>query len=91
MLVDYYTRCSTREQAEHGISILALENAIKPYALKHNLELGEGFSDAGSSASDDSRPGLKRMLGKNLAKGTPTKAILIFAGSRLFRDRIAAG
>ena len=91
MIADYYTRCSTREQAEHGISILAQESAIKAYADQHGVDLGEGFSDAGYSGSADSRPGLKRLLAKALTKGTPTKAILIFAGSRLFRDRVAAG
>lgn len=86
-----YLRCSTSLQAGHGISLDAQRSAIQAYADANSIKIEEWMSDAGYSGGTDDRPGLRKLLDRALAKGTPIKAILVYSASRFFRDAAYAG
>ncbi len=50
MLTLGYTRVSTVQQAEHGISIAAQKKRIRQYADLHELELVKVISEEGASS-----------------------------------------
>lgn len=62
MKVGIYTRVSTEEQAIHGASLVAQENALIEYAKKQDYKIVDVYSDEGLSATTLDRPGLKRLL-----------------------------
>jgi len=57
-----YTRVSTIQQAEHGISIAAQKKRIRQYADLHELELLDVVSDEGASSKTLDRAGLQQVL-----------------------------
>lgn len=61
-----YIRVSTKMQAESGLSLDAQEETIRRYARQHNLKLSEVIVDAGQSAKDLNREGIKKVI-KGLA------------------------
>lgn len=72
MKVILYSRVSTREQAESGISLEAQRAKLEAYASLYDLEVVEVIEDAGESAKSLKRPGLQRaldMLRKGEAEG----------------------
>ena len=57
-----YSRVSTREQADSGISLEAQRAKLTAYADLYDLEVVEVIEDAGESAKSLNRPGLQRAL-----------------------------
>ncbi len=57
-----YTRVSTREQADSGISLEAQRAKLTAYADLYDLEVVEVIEDAGESAKSLQRDGLQRAL-----------------------------
>lgn len=63
MRVVGYTRVSTEEQAQGGISLAAQEAKVRGYCALYEHDLVDLVVDAGESASSLKRPGLQRVLG----------------------------
>jgi site-specific DNA recombinase len=57
-----YTRVSTDQQAEEGVSLEVQRQKLAAYAQAMDLELVASIEDAGESARSLERPGLKRAL-----------------------------
>lgn len=57
-----YTRVSTEEQARDGVSLSAQAEKIRQLCALHDLELVEIAEDAGKSAKDMDRSGLKWVM-----------------------------
>jgi len=58
-----YLRVSSREQAEHGVSLADQEHRIRGYCDAHSLELVAVAADEGiSGKATGNRPGLQRAL-----------------------------
>jgi DNA invertase Pin-like site-specific DNA recombinase len=57
-----YSRVSTREQADSGISLEAQRAKLTAYASLYDLEVVQVIEDAGESAKSLKRPGLQRAL-----------------------------
>jgi len=57
-----YTRVSSAEQAAEGVSLDQQAAKIKAYAQLHDLELVKVLRDAGYSAGDLDRPGMRDVL-----------------------------
>lgn len=86
-----YSRVSTNEQRENGVSIEAQIQEHQEWAKKHNVEISEYFQDPGYSAGSFKRPGLQQLL-KLISKNSKTAkgyafhyVILIRYQSRLIR------
>lgn len=62
MKVIVYSRVSTADQAENGISLEAQEAKLRAYCHLYDLEAVETIRDAGESAKSLNRPGLQRAL-----------------------------
>jgi DNA invertase Pin-like site-specific DNA recombinase len=62
MRVINYSRVSTSEQADSGVSLEAQEAKLAAYAELFDLEVVEAIADAGESAKSLNRPGLQRAL-----------------------------
>ena len=58
-----YLRVSTQDQAVHGISLQAQEEALKNYAGAHGYEIYKIYRDEGKSGKDlKHRPAMQEML-----------------------------
>jgi DNA invertase Pin-like site-specific DNA recombinase len=57
-----YTRVSTQEQADSGLSLEAQQERIAAYCLAKNWTLTEVVTDAGVTGQKLDRPGLSRVL-----------------------------
>jgi DNA invertase Pin-like site-specific DNA recombinase len=81
-----YVRVSTEEQATHGLSIPAQQEAILAYARMRGLDLIEVVVDAGVSGSRPlgARPGGQKLLAL-LAEGKASHVIALRL-DRLFRN-----
>lgn len=62
MRVIIYSRVSTADQADCGVSLEAQEAKLAAYASLYDLEVVEAIVDAGESAKSLNRPGLQRAL-----------------------------
>ena len=62
MRVILYSRVSTSEQAESGLSMEAQARKLKAYAGLHELHVVAIIEDAGESAKSLSRPGIQRAM-----------------------------
>ena len=62
MKVISYSRVSTNEQANHGVSLNAQQSKIVGYAGVYDLTIVETIVDAGESAKSLKRPGIQRTL-----------------------------
>lgn len=87
-----YSRVSTNEQVENGVSVEAQMAEHKAWATANGVEISHFFVDSGYSAGTFKRPGLQDMLhllSQNKPKGKTFKyqyVILIRYQSRLIRD-----
>lgn len=79
-----YIRVSTAEQATSALSLDHQREKIAAFALATDLELVEIVEDAGKSAKDLNRPGLKRVLAA-VRSGT-VGAVVILKLDRLTRS-----
>ena len=84
MKVIGYTRVSTEEQANSGVSLAAQEQKLRAYAELYDLQLVEVIEDAGQSAKSLNRPGLQRAL--ELLRGGQAEGILVAKLDRLTRN-----
>lgn len=57
-----YTRVSTDQQADHGVSLDAQRAKIEAMSIVREAELIEVITDAGESAKSLDRPGMERLL-----------------------------
>jgi site-specific DNA recombinase len=62
MRVIIYSRVSTADQSENGVSLDAQQAKMAAYAGLYDLEVVETIVDAGESAKSLDRPGLQRAL-----------------------------
>jgi len=81
-----YTRVSTQEQAEHGVSLEAQAAKVRAYAELHDLELVDVVTDAGISGKGLNRPGLSRVL--ELARRGKVDAVIVTKLDRLSRRTV---
>ena len=79
-----YTRVSTKEQADSGVSLTAQRAKIKAYATLHDLELVEVIEDAGQSGKSLDRPGMARLL--KSVRSRKVKGIIVAKLDRLTRS-----
>lgn len=83
-----YCRVSTEDQAREGVSLENQKSKIQAYATLKDLELVEVIEDAGISAKNLNRPGIKRVL--ELAKTGQVQAVIVFKLDRMFRSTVDA-
>lgn len=81
-----YTRVSTEEQAQEGVSLDAQERGVRAYAALRGFDLVELVVDAGVSAGKPlaSRNGGRRLLGA--VRDRRAGVVLAVKLDRLFRD-----
>lgn len=79
-----YVRVSTRDQADHGVSLDAQRAKVEAYASLYELDLIEVIVDGGHSAKTLDRPGLRRAL-QALREGN-AEALLVVKLDRLTRS-----
>jgi DNA invertase Pin-like site-specific DNA recombinase len=85
MRVIGYTRVSTKEQAEEGLSLATQRAAIEAECERRGWDVIEVIEDAGFTGRDDDRPGLQRALSM-LAKRNRPDAIVVARLDRLTRS-----
>ena len=83
-LAAIYVRVSTMEQAEHGFSLDAQQEALQNYAKALGYEVYKIYKDSGKSAKDMKRAELTKMLEDAEAK--KFTAILIYKLDRFSRS-----
>lgn len=79
-----YTRVSTNDQAQEGISLSMQADRCEAYARAHDLSEARVIEDAGFSASSLSRPGMQSLLA--LVAAGAVSDIVIFKLDRLSRS-----
>jgi DNA invertase Pin-like site-specific DNA recombinase len=89
MKVIGYTRVSTDEQADKGLSLPAQRAKIEQYCQLYDLELTEVIEDAGQSGKSLKREGLQRALAM-LKKGK-AEGLVIAKLDRLTRSVVDGG
>ena len=78
-----YTRVSTEEQAQHGISVDAQRDILNGYAAMRQLPITI-YSDPGFSGKDTNRPALQRLLKDCRRGGVDT--VIVWKLDRLSRS-----
>lgn len=81
-----YARVSTKQQADHDLSIPDQLAAMQQYAAAKDMVIVKEFIEPGASARDTSRPALTAMMEAALSEPPPFEVILIHSFSRFFRD-----
>lgn len=86
--VAYYRTSSAANVGPDKDSLTRQQAAVETYAKAHDIELVEGFYDAGVSGADpvDVRPGFTALLGR--IEGNGVSAVLVEDASRFARDLI---
>ncbi len=79
-----YTRVSTEDQANTGVSLAAQQEKIRQYAGLYGLEIVEAIQDAGFSAKNTNRPGMQRLL--SLMEKKAIEAVIVAKLDRLTRN-----
>jgi site-specific DNA recombinase len=83
MRVIAYTRVSTEDQANEGVSLEAQETRLRAYCVVKGWELERVECDAGKSAKNLERPALQRILSEQLDF---IDVVLVCKLDRLTRD-----
>jgi site-specific DNA recombinase len=83
-----YIRVSTEDQAREGVSLDNQKAKIKAYCDLKDLELVDVIEDAGISAKNLNRPGIKKVL--ELARTKQIDAIVTYKLDRMFRSTVDA-
>ncbi len=86
MKVIGYTRVSTQDQAQAGVSLEAQEEKIRGYCKVNEWSCLEIIQDNGHSARDLRRPGLRRILDELPLKGRRFDGIVVAKLDRLTRS-----
>ena len=84
MKVIAYSRVSTTDQADNGVSLEAQTAKLLAYASLYDLTIVETIEDAGESAKSLHRPGLQRALG--MLKRGEADGLVIVKLDRLTRS-----
>ena len=84
MKVIAYSRVSTTDQADNGVSLEAQTAKLSAYASLYDLTIVETIEDAGESAKSLIRPGLQRALG--MLKRGEADGLVIVKLDRLTRS-----
>lgn len=84
MHVILYSRVSTADQSEYGVSLESQETKLKAFAELHELQVVESIVDAGESARSLDRPGLQRTL--ELLRNDTANGLVIAQLDRLTRS-----
>jgi DNA invertase Pin-like site-specific DNA recombinase len=79
-----YTRVSTEDQAQSGVSLQAQEEKIRAYCTAKGWELVTVVQDAGYSAKDLNRPGMQEVI--RGCKGKEFDVVVILKLDRLTRS-----
>jgi DNA invertase Pin-like site-specific DNA recombinase len=79
-----YIRVSTDKQADRGCSLEAQREKIRAMAVVHGTELADVIVDAGESAKNLDRPGMKRIL--DLVRGGAVDTVIVAKLDRLTRS-----
>jgi DNA invertase Pin-like site-specific DNA recombinase len=83
-----YIRVSTEDQAREGVSLGNQKSKILAYCELKDLELTEIIEDAGISAKNLNRPGVKRVI--ELASKKKVDAVVVYKLDRMFRSTVDA-
>jgi site-specific DNA recombinase len=83
-----YIRVSTEDQAREGVSLDNQRAKIQAYCNLKDLDLIEIIEDAGISAKNLNRPGIKKVL--ELARAKQIDAIVTYKLDRMFRSTVDA-
>ena len=83
-----YIRVSTEDQAREGVSLDNQRAKIQAYCDLKDMDLVEVIEDAGISAKNLNRPGIKRVL--RLARTKQIDAIVTYKLDRMFRSTVDA-
>ena len=79
-----YIRVSTEDQAKEGVSLDNQEEKIKAYATVKDLDLVDIIIDAGISAKDLEREGIRKVLG--ILQDGKAGALIVYKLDRLTRS-----
>src|SRR5580700_1816829 len=79
-----YIRVSTDKQADRGCSLEAQREKIRAMAVVHGTELADVIVDAGESAKNLDRPGMKRIL--DLVRTGDVDTVIVAKLDRLTRS-----
>jgi DNA invertase Pin-like site-specific DNA recombinase len=79
-----YTRVSTDQQADRGISLEAQRERVRGMAMVQGAELLDIVVDGGESAKNMNRPGLQRVL--SLVNAGEVQAVIVAKLDRLTRS-----
>lgn len=80
-----YSRVSTKEQVDKGLSIPAQLKAIKEYAKSHGFRILEDYVDEGESAKTADRPAFRKMI-KRCQKDRSIEAVIVHKIDRFSRN-----
>ena len=83
-LAAIYVRVSTQDQAQHGFSLDAQQDALENYAKVLGYEIHKVYRDEGKSAKDMKRPEMTQMLAD--AEAGKFSAIFIYKLDRFSRS-----
>ncbi len=83
-LAAIYVRVSTQDQAQHGFSLNAQQEALENYAKALGYEIHKIYKDAGKSAKDLKRPEMIKLLED--AENKKFSAIFIYKLDRFSRS-----
>ncbi len=79
-----YTRVSTKEQSESGLSLSSQRAKVEAYMILHDLDLVEIIEDGGYSAKSLSRPGMGRLL--KIIRGRKVGVVVVARLDRITRS-----
>lgn len=79
-----YTRVSSQEQAQHGVSLNEQKERLEMWAKLEGWEVAGLYSDEGYSGGTDNRPDLQRLMADAKAKNFDVVAVTKI--DRLFRN-----
>lgn len=84
MYVILYSRVSTSDQSERGVSLDSQEAKLRAFAQLHELHVVDSIVDAGESAKSLDRPGLQCALG--LLRSNQADGLVVVKLDRLTRS-----
>jgi site-specific DNA recombinase len=79
-----YTRVSTDEQANQGVSLAVQEERLRAYCVARDWQVVAVYADAGASGKTLDRPALGRLL-EDLQRGDRPDVLVVFKLDRLTR------
>ena len=84
MKVIGYTRVSTREQAEDGVSLAMQEERVRAYCTARDWQCEQIITDAGETGTKLTRPGLQQVIA--LCSSGATEGVVVLKLDRLTRS-----